>query len=520
MMKRALSQLSFSFAIYGYSTFCYSCISFTSASLLAFTDTQTGDGIIAFVKYLAILSAFLSPFLFSSALKPEDTPSLELHSTMACPNWQVTISRIIVHWLTLIFSSAVISWVSAFITENLSQGVLLALGVINVASNSLFFGGIAFWGTMIGRDSRKGRLWGLMAFLFSILIPFPNFLNPVIYPYRVIDGLDYPVLWGVSRSIYCLLGGLAFAHGLYLTNDTDRLLSGESSLAHQSANHKNVFFEKIIRAFSEPLPIPSNQSLGLICYEAWLILAEGTIPIMVTSISLLFTFLLPLLDALRLGFDTLPLSLIQSHTALVFFLFPFLPIFLVQRIPQDRKQLLDQSILANISPQRYLFGKVAGACVITGGIYLLSLLPSFFLLTITALFSSLTLFSHYFGILLLGVVPSLMYFCSLSILIGGMSGKQPPVFLGGLITIIFLVLTVITENNILGNILFPTGRMTIETFLNQMSLQMGLLYMPAASSPPVVPFYYLPLPVFSGALQTWAIWNIAMKVFEKDVFSA
>lgn len=505
--------------ISGYGSAAISFFLFGGVALIALSDTNAG-GFIGFVKYLAILSAFLSSVLIASALKPEDISAVEMYNTVPYPFWRIVTKHVIINWSAVLLTAILIALIALAVTGDTHHLVLLFLGVVNVASNSLLFGGLALLGTVLGRDSRMGQLLGLLVFVLSLVVPLPEFINPVVHPYRVVDGLSFPVMWWISRFGYAILGILAFTLSLYLAKDTDRLIVGKHPRSTQLPpfRKKTGAWEKDFILPSGVLLTPPSRFLGLVIYEALLTIIGGVIPILVLVTCATFIYVLPLFDAIHSGLEWLFLSQVESLKALVYFLFPFLPVFLVDRIPHDRRVLLDQLLFAAISPREYLMGKAVGACVATLGAFLLGNAPALLFLTVAALFGSSHFLLSYLGILAFGVVPALVYIGAISVLVGGLVRSRPPIFLGGLLFVGYIVLLVATQNSIVGNILFPTGIMAAETFSVWLHQRTSIIY--ANEAWMAVPLFCLCLPIVSGILQIGFVWLIVGEVFDQEVTKA
>lgn len=509
--------------ISGYSPAAISFLLFGGAALVALSDTEAG-GFIGFVKYLAISSTFLSSVLIASALKPEDVSAVEVYNTVPYPFWRIITKHVIINWSAILLTAIWVTLIALAVTGDTHHLALLFLGVANVASNSLLFGGLALLGTVLGRDSRIGQLLGLLVFVLSLVVPLSELINPAVHPYRVVDGLNFPVMWWISRFGYAVLGILVCALSLYLAKDTDRLIVGKQPRSTQLPpfREKTGVWEKW-KDFILPsgaLLIPPSRFLGLVIYEALLTIVGGVIPILVLVTCATFIYVLSLFDAIRSGLEWLFLSQVESLEALIYFLFPFLPVVLVDRIPQDRRVLLDQLLLTAISPREYLIGKAVGACVATLGTFLLGNAPVLLFLTIAALFGSSHFLLSYLGILAFGVMPALVYISAISVLVGGLARSRRPVFLAGLFFAGYIVLLIATHNSVIGNMLFPTGIMAGETLAAWLRQQMSITYSSIEPIRTVVPPFYLFFPILSGILQTGIVWLIVGRIFEQEITKA
>lgn len=513
--------VKYTIRIGGYGSVAVSFLLFGGSALLALTDANAG-GLGGFVKYLAISSAFLSSVLIASAFKPEDVSAVEVYNTVPYPFWRIITMHVIINWLAISMTAVLVTLITVAVTGDVHHLVFLLLGVVNVASNSLLFGGLALWGTVLGRDSRKGQLLGLFVFVLSLVVPLPEFINPAVYPYRIVDGLNFPIIWWASRFGYIVLGVLVCVSSLYLARDTDRLIVGKQPRSTQLVPVHKFSVWKKWKGFILPsgalLVLPS-KFLGLVTYEALLTITDGVIPILVFVMCVVST-LLPLFDAVHSGFEGLLLAQAESPNFLIYFLFPLLPAFLVNRIPHDRQDLLDQLLLTTISPREYLIGKAVGACVATLGAFLLGNVLPLLLLTIAALFGSSHVLLCYFGILTLGVVPALVYITVISVLVGGLVRSQRPALVGGMMVVGYFVLLIATHNSVVGNILFPTGIMASQTLSAWLNQQMGIIYSSVEPIRTVVPPFYLFFPVLSGILQIGLVWFIVRRIFEKEITKA
>ncbi len=513
--------VKYTIQIGGYGSVAVSFLLFGGSALLALTDANAG-GLGGFVKYLAISSAFLSSVLIASAFRPEDVSAVEVYNTVPYPFWRIITKHVIINWSAISLTAVLVTLIMVVVTGDVHHLVLLLLGVANIVSNSLLFGGLALWGTVLGRDSRKGQLLGLVVFVLSLVVPLPEFINPAVHPYRVVDGLNFPIIWWASRFGYIVLGVLVCVSSLYLARDTDRLIVGKQPRSTQLVPVHKFSVWKKWKGFILPsgaLLVPPSKFLGLVTYEALLTITDGVIPILVLVMCVVSTYVLPLFDVVHSGFEGL-LAQAESPNFLIYFLFPLLPALLVNRIPHDRQDLLDQLLLTTISPREYLIGKAVGACVATLGAFLLGNVLLLLLLTIAALFGSSYILLCYLGILTLGVVPALVYINVISVLVGGLVRSRHPTLVGGVMVVGYFVLLIATHNSVVGNILFPTGVMASQTLSAWLSQQMGIIYSSVKPIRTVVPPFYLFFPVLSGILQIGLVWFVVRRIFEKEITKA
>lgn len=514
-------MVKYAVRINGYSPIGISALFFGGSALLALTDANA-DGFLALVKYLAISSALLAPIVIASALKPEEISMVEVYNTVTYPFWRTVVRYAVANWLAIVLTAITVTVISLVVTGDIRYSRLLVLGTVNVVSNSLLFGSLSLLGATLGCNSRAGQLLGLCVFIVLLVTPLPQCVNPAIHPFRVADALDSPMLWWVSRSIHAAVGVLISALSLRLAKDTDRLMTGRPRQPKQALAFGRKF--GVVRRWGgllapTVLPVPRSKFLGIVMYEALLTVIDGVVPLSVVGASTIFVCILPLFDAIHLGLEGLFLSQVASSKALIYFLFPFLPIVLVDRVPHDRQSLLDQLLFTTISPREYLIGKGIGVGVAVLGSFLLGAGPALFLLVVAAVFGLSHFLLCYLGVLALGVLPALIYISVVSVLGGALARLRRSVFVGGLMSVACIVLLVVTHNSVLGNEFFPTGIMAIETLSIWLALRTSIIYSSPSSTWATVPTAYLFLPLLFGVLQVGIGWLIVGRVFEKEVSS-
>jgi len=507
----------------GYGPATGSLFLFGGASLLALLDANAG-GFGGFVKYLAISSALLSSVFIPSACKLEDLTTIELYNTMPYPFGWIVLQHVVVNSLTIILIAVVIT-IATLAARSIDQfPVLASLGIVNVVSLTLLFGGLSLWGTVLGRDSRAGQLLGLLIFIVLLAIPLPHFVPSAIYFYKVEDGLNSPGIWWMARVCYGVLGFVAYVSSLRLVRDVDRLMTGERSRLNRPLLARERFDIwkrwEIRTSLSGTLPVPQSRLLGLVAYEALLAMLDGVIPVLVIGMGAIFIWVLPLFEISHWGLKGVLFSTVGAYGSLTYFLQPLLPIVLAGRIPHDRRAVIDQLLLAAVSPRKYLIGKAAGACVAVLGAFLLVNVPTLLIVVTAALLGSPHYLLCYLGVVGLGILPALIYVTALSVLVGGLAGARRPLFLGVMATVGYIVLIVVTQNSVPGNILFPTGLIVTKAFKVRLEQHIGVMVSSGRTTWEAMHMFYYFLPSLSAALQIALTWVVVGKVFEREVIRA
>jgi len=393
---------------------------------------------------------------------------------------------------------------------------ILGIGLLVIFSNAVLFGGLAFLGTVAGCDSRTGQTFGLIIFLITLFLRFPNSLNP----YRITEAMAFPTIWFSARLAYSLMGIGCLAVSINWLQDTDRLITGNRVYSTWVTIDQSKRRKKRLKAFSflkKPVLTLPNSLSGIIAYEALLLIIQGAIPVFIIIICLVFGIILPLLDFTR-GFDFTALidTVVNSFPrALIYFLFPLLPPLLTHNIPRDRHSNLDQSILATIPHRKYLTGKVLGACVAVILMIMVGNIPVLLFLGITAFTSSTTIIASYLGSMIFGLLPAMIYISVLSVL--GSAVLNRPYLLGGLLFIGNIGLLIFTSQSVIANIIFPTGLMAIETIGELFRHPHGINYSSSLANATIVPVSFLLFPLLSLAAQTALALNIVSKYFELEI---
>ncbi len=115
---------------------------------------------------------------------------------------------------------------------------------------------------------------------------------------------------------------------------------------------------------------------------------------------------------------------------------------------------------------------------------------------------------------LLSTLSIVFYWTAMSILLGALV-KHNSLILRGLMSLGYVILFVITFNSVVGNVLFPSGMMAMETIGAWLRQYTGQIYSSIVPINTIVPFYYLLFPLVSAGIQVATIWAVVCKNFEE-----
>lgn len=493
-------------------------------ALFVVAATPGRGGFPVLAGYLVIMSALLAAVLGATACRPEDTPTLESWAALPQPFWRMAAATVALHWATTLLIAALVSLAAAVVLGPVDAG-LLWLTLAAVAAGSLFFAGLALFGTVLGRSSQFGLLLGLLVFAAPLAASFSEWLSPAIHPYVVAVGPEALAAWWTARLAYAALGVAACVGGLCWLQNTDRLLAGGRSGAPRSlSGSSSGGRRKGLRAVvARAAPRPASRLTGLLVYETALAVLGGIAPILVLTACIALGSITVGPDLLSGDRSSLAGQLASFPSASIYVLVLLLPFVLSDSVPADRRARLDQLLLAAISPQLYLWGKVLGTCA---AVVLLALLGNLLLLLPAAALLPPAVLLMYGGLLLVGLVPMLVYVSAASVLLGALSGPRRPLFVSAAIAVGFFSLILATRSTVLGNVLFPSGIMATDTISNQVwewlaawlfqHEHVHYVYQSSPNELVVLPAWLL-LPLLSVAIQVGLATRLVGRLFEREV---
>jgi hypothetical protein len=518
MLRTLLYQLR----LIGWGPLAICCLVFGGLILLVASDAGSG-GFPTLAGYAAIAASFLASILVPAALKPEERPALELQTSVLEP-----FSRQIAH-LALIYTGTVLlaglaTLSLAFILLPGSSPLQVLLAAANLIALTVLFGCGGLLATVYGRDSRLGQLAGLILFSLLLVVNIPA-LPDAFYPYSIRPAVSTPLFWAFARLVFLSLGLIAGRVALHQMADTDRLFVGSSDAVRQSQDRQPPTAHLLVslnKFLARPLPPLPTRYLSVVTYEAILSLLRGPLPALILVMAAVFLYFLPLVEFFQSPEPGILLVELTSGLprSLVYFCLPILPFILADTFPSDRRERVDNLMLTTLSPSAYFACKVAGACIAAAGLALVTLLPWLLFLGLVALIGSPEPFLAFAGILFLGFLPALVYISAMSVLIGALAGYRRPLVVGGLLVVVAIVLLVVTGNSLLGNILYPSGLMAIETLGAWLRGETGIQYDSVLNIRTIVPFPVLFLPPLSALAQIFAVSRLVSVHFEHERMTA
>ena len=502
----------------GWGPLAISFVVFGGLMLLVGSDPGSG-GFPTLAGYAAIAVSFLASILIPAVLKPEDRPALELQTPVLEPLSRQIFYLALIQIGTVLLAG-LITLGLAFILLPASNSLQFLLAVSNLSALTILFGFGGLLATVYGRDSRLGQLTGLILFSLLLVVNIPA-LPDAFYPYSIRPAESAPLTWVLVRIVYLGLGLLAGRFALSQMNDTDRLFVGPPAIARQNRDRPASPLHRLTslnKALAGPLPPLPARYLSIVAYETILSLLRGPLPALILVMAAVFLYLLPLFEFFQSVDPGALLVELASGLprSLVYFCLPVLPFLLADTLPSDRRERVDDLILSNLSPRAYLSFKVTGACIAAAGLALVTFLPWLIFLGLVALVGTPGPFLAFAGILFLGFLPALVYISAMSILVGALAGFRRPLVIGGLLVVVSIVLLVVTGNSPLGNILYPSGMMAIETLGTWLRGEAGIQYDSVLNVRPVVPFPILLLPPLSALAQVFAVWRIVSYRFTRE----
>lgn len=515
-----MKRLNYTLKLYALSPMTVSALLLGGLATLLGTDPAMRPETI--VNFLLMASAFISVSLISPLFKPEELSGWELHATLPSPYWISVAEKVLINWLIInIVGGLTILFV--MIGKGDYESALFSRAIAAMTVNTCVLGGIALYSTVSARNSKIGQLTALLVFVLCILNPFRDFLT-FLAPFNISTA---SIGWWLGRFVYGFGGIIMIAASLRLMQNTNYLIEGGQRRMlplFTSRSRKLKPFNKWIIALSSLTTLPTSMKMkGTIGYEALLVFLDGVIPILVFIMCIVFGIMLSLAEFFTHPglniisfFDDLA---INSPRALSYFLLPILPAFLASRISQDIESKVDQLVLAATTAQNYLASKVLGVNVAIIFSLLISDIPVILILSLSALSGQVIYLTAHICILLFSLLPALFYWSTLSILLGTLMKPRHSRAIGGLIACVYVILFASTFNSVVGNILFPTGTMALETIAAWSRQHSGIVYSSVVPIKTVVPFYFLLLPFLSIGVQSALIGISSIKMFERRFHS-
>ncbi|RMG32602.1 MAG: hypothetical protein D6732_13185, partial [Methanobacteriota archaeon] len=460
------------------------------------------------VNFLLAMSAFLSAIVITYIFKPEDLPALELRAALPFPIWRIVAEKAILNWLIVDVIGGLII-LSLVMTRGGGEGVF-AYGMVAMVTNTLFVGGITLCGTTWGRSSKGGLLAGLLMFIVLFLNPFRDsfvFLDPFTIWITSFK-------WWIGRLVYGILGlGITIISFRWIQNMNYLFEGGQNKVVSRSQKLKS---QKRKIDFSSLTTVPISLRFGgSVVYEALLVFRDGVIPLFMFIVCFLFVSIFSVVDFVNLDFY-IPILLDGFTiylTTLPFFAFPVLIFFAASLVSQDRENKVDEFVLTASSSRNYLAHKILGTYLaITFALCASDVLPVTGLLLAAVGGSPMYLVAH-IGFLL-STLAIVFYLTAMAILLGALV-KHDSLILKGLMSLGYVILFVITFNSVVGNVLFPSGMMAMETISAWLRQYTGEIYSSIVPINTIVPFYYLLFPLLSAGIQVATMWAVACKNLEE-----
>ncbi len=478
-------------------------------------------------NYYAGYIALAAVMATSAAAKPEVKNILETEAALPCPLRQQILERVAVNWLIILMTALTFLGVIFF-----SQGAVLETSwghiVAGYGAILLLFGGITLWGTVSQCDSRIGQIAGMLLFALALLMPGLPRTNVTFtfFPFEVTWDM-YRGLWWLARAVYASAGAFAFLKGLQGLRDTDRLLVGAKLRAPDQTDRPRRKADaqvagKLLRSWQVrslmPLPIRSSQKGGLVLYETWMLIVKGVLPILMLVLGMCM--------GISILLEGGPWNVHYLRLWRIFLIFA-LPVVFVDLVPSDRRSHVEQQMLAHISPQRYLLGKLVAGCVAAGVTFILANTVAIFKL------GGLVFGDHWkypvaFCLeVLVGIAPMVLYIAAQSALLGAMCRRIPPLFLAVILSMTNLSLSIGTQNSLLASTVFPLGEMagnTIAVWVDEANLYMTDVHIDDSGNVEleeiprsIMPMPYLGLLPLSALLQAGIGWFVASKLYARQV---
>jgi hypothetical protein len=460
------------------------------------------------VNFLLITSAFLSVIIITYIFKPEDTPALELHAALPFPLWRSVAEKVALNWLIINIIGDLT--ILLLIMVKGGDGPTFARGMVAMMANTFFVGGITLCGTTWGRNSKGGLLVGLLVFLLLFLNPFRDSLA-FLEPFNI---FGTSLKWWVGRLVYGILGIGITIISFRLTQNINYLFTGDQNKNVSMPQKLNLLGMRTSFLSLTTVPIPLKLG-GSVAYEALLVFRDGIIPLFMFIVCFLFGIIFSVVSFVNCGFD-IP-TLLDGFTTylqtLPYFAFPVLIFFGASLVSQDRENKVDEFVLTASPSRNYLAHKILGTYLaITFAICASDVLPVTGLLMAAVGGSPMYLIAH-IGFLL-STLSIVFYWTAMSILLGALV-KHNSLILRGLMSLGYVILFVITFNSVVGNVLFPSGMMAMETIGAWLRQYTGQIYSSIVPINTIVPFYYLLFPLVSAGIQVATIWAVVCKNFEE-----
>lgn len=450
------------------------------------------------IKYLAWGSAFLSSILMAFSFRPEDSSQIEIEASLPIYFYKSVGIKIFVCDLMIIFPFLGVIILIASLTGH-GLDVFLARAITILISNVFFFGNVAILGASLARRSVVGIFFGLLLLAAFSLSPLPSSIHPFL---QDVNSAHYNNL---TPIVYLFAGIAMFSLSLAVLKDVNSLLIGRAIHAfwNKKDNRQNPNKYRMIieMGFQKILSVSMPVFIAGAVYEAIQWLISGWLPIMLGGIIIVWGIL-----SLVGTDDFYPLAIDFPRTIIMLSMI-LLPTLVCDTIPSDKRSDRISLMLSCISLQTYLTLKIIGAWIAIFISLIIGAMPFYIILGINALMGFPQYLTATTMIFLLAVVPFYVYISSISVLIGTLANHRPAFAIGAIISITASIAFALITNSIMGNILFPSGTMAIETLGNWLSNQIGVSYL-SINERPIAPLYLLTLPLLAGIGQIAIVWRL------------
>jgi len=502
-----MKRLFYTVKVIGNHPFVFSLLFCGLVIFLVFSNTVITDFDIRFqlaTKYLAWGTAFLSSILMAYSFRPEDSTQIEMEAGLPTCFYKSAGLKIVICNLLIVIPVIGAIILIANLTHHIFDSSLVH-ALIMLISNAFFFGSVAILGTSLGRRSVVGILSGLLFTVVFSLLPLPDSVHPFL---QDINAAHYSNL---APTFYLIAGIAMFVISLIVLKDIDSLLTGKvifnflsKKNIKQSDNRYLALVEMgVKKILSNSMPV---FIMGAV-YEAIQWMISGWLPIMMGGIIIILGTLV------FWGEDKLYVLAIDFPRSIIMVSLMLLPPIVCDSIPFDKRSSRTSIILSCISAQVYIAQKIIGVWIAIFTILIITTLPFFIILYLVAFAGSPQYLITAMTVFLLAIVPFFVYISSLSVLFGTLANRQPAFAIGAVISITAFIAYALTSNSIIGNFLFPSGTIVIETMGDWLSKQVGVFFF-SINEKITAPFYLLLLPFSVCATQVALIWQLIMHQLE------